>query len=99
MFRYLASSDSMISVSYAFRLGKSTVSEIILETCTAIWESLHEKVLRAPNEEDWKRIADGFLHKWNFPNCAGAIDGKHVVIQVCPNIYNYLFLFYIHIFI
>ena len=26
-------------------------------------------------------IADGFFEKWNFPNCIGAMDGKHIVIQ------------------
>lgn len=34
------------------------------------------------NEESWLRIADEFEEKWNFPHCIGAIDGKHVVIQV-----------------
>jgi len=26
---------------------------------------------------------DGFHHQWNLPNCLGAIDGKHVVME-CP---------------
>lgn len=33
------------------------------------------------SEEEWKRIANGFNQRWNFPNCVGAIDGKHVVLQ------------------
>ena len=36
-----------------------------------------------PSEVEWHTIADDFFMRWNFPNCIGAIDGKHVMIQ-CP---------------
>nr|XP_022907898.1 protein ALP1-like [Onthophagus taurus] len=38
-----------------------------------------------PTEDDWKRIAHEFWTIWNFPNCLGALDGKHVVIQTPTN--------------
>lgn len=38
-----------------------------------------------PGETDWKRHATNFFNKWNFPNCIGAIDGKHIRIQCPPN--------------
>lgn len=31
-----------------------------------------------PTEEIWRDTASKFWSKWNFPNCLGAIDGKHV---------------------
>ena len=31
--------------------------------------------------EDWKKVADEFEKKWNYPMCIGAVDGKHVVLQ------------------
>ena len=40
-----------------------------------------KKDMPVPNEEDWRAIAAKFLERWNFPNCLGSIDGKHVVIQ------------------
>ena len=33
---------------------------------------------------DWVKIADGFERQWNFANCIGALDDKHVVTQTQP---------------
>ncbi|KAL6416941.1 hypothetical protein ACFW04_014772 [Cataglyphis niger] len=30
---------------------------------------------------EWTRISNNFLELWNLPNCVGAIDGKHIMIQ------------------
>lgn len=37
------------------------------------------------SEDEWKQVAEDFWQQWNFPNCIGAIDGKHVHIQPPPN--------------
>ena len=43
--------------------------------------------------KEWKKISVGFGRLWNFPNCIGAADGKHVVLQAPPSVgsmyYNY----------
>lgn len=83
--RYLASGDSMKSISYAFRVSPQAVSKIISETCEAIWSCLNETFLKKPTEEDWRDIANDFEIKWDFPHCIGAVDGKHIVIQAPPN--------------
>ena len=36
------------------------------------------------SEEQWRKIADGFNTRWQFPNCIGAIDGKHIFMQAVP---------------
>ncbi|XP_046674734.1 pre-miRNA 5'-monophosphate methyltransferase-like [Homalodisca vitripennis] len=33
------------------------------------------------NQDEWKIIANDFEITWNYPNCIGAVDGKHIVIQ------------------
>ena len=38
--RYLASGESQQSLSWSFRLGRTTVSKIVRETCEAIWKVL-----------------------------------------------------------
>lgn len=46
-----------------------------------------------PDKEAWSEIAKQFWQQWNFPNCLGAIDGKHVALQAPPGsgslYYNY----------
>ena len=34
-----------------------------------------------PDAERWHALADDFLEVWQLPNCIGALDDKHVVMQ------------------
>lgn len=54
--RYLASGDSMKSLSYAYRVGHNTISKIVSETCEAIWTVLKDKVFPSYSEDTWKKI-------------------------------------------
>ena len=57
---------------------------------TAIWDALASIYLPVPSEIKWHSIADEFFMRWNFPNCIGATDGKHIMIQ-CPVNFGSLF--------
>ncbi|XP_071641956.1 putative nuclease HARBI1 [Temnothorax longispinosus] len=75
----------MSSISFAFRVGLNTVSKIISETCEAIWNILKEKVFPEITEDFWREKANEFETQWNFPNCIGAIDGRHMAIVAPPH--------------
>lgn len=91
--RFLATGDSYRTIAYSYRVGVSTVQGVVNQVTRAIWDALVEEFLPVPSTEDWRRIAEGFQHRWAFPNCVGSIDGKHVVIKAPSNsgslFYNY----------
>ena len=61
----------------------TSISYIVREVCQAIHSILEAQYMPTPsNRAEWSRIAEELERKWQFPNCIGAIDGKHVVI--CP---------------
>ncbi|XP_056090774.1 uncharacterized protein LOC130070418 [Rhinichthys klamathensis goyatoka] len=79
--RYLATGDSFKTIAFSYRVGHSTVAGIVKDVCEAIWDNLVEEYMPPPYRERWREIAADFQQMWNFPNCVGAVDGKHIVIQ------------------
>ncbi|XP_037817797.1 protein ANTAGONIST OF LIKE HETEROCHROMATIN PROTEIN 1-like [Lucilia sericata] len=75
---YLAYGTPLQSLAYKHKLGKSTIREVVLSTCTVLWNLLSPIYLCEPTTSQYADIADEFKSKWNVPNCVGAIDGKHV---------------------
>ncbi|XP_033978104.1 protein ANTAGONIST OF LIKE HETEROCHROMATIN PROTEIN 1-like [Trematomus bernacchii] len=83
--RYLATGDSYRTIAFSYRVGHATVAVIVKEVAGAIWTALVEETMPVPQPEDWRAIAAEFQEIWNFPNCVGAVDGKHMVIQAPAN--------------
>lgn len=80
--RFLATGESFHSLEYSFRISRQAISSIVQETCKALYKTLATEYFKTPNcEEEWKRIAQKFESRWNFPNGIGAIDGKRINIQ------------------
>ncbi|XP_053967742.1 uncharacterized protein LOC128869234 [Anastrepha ludens] len=83
--RFLATGDSYKTIAFSYNLGHSTVQSMVLEVCAAINECLLAEYIPAPSREKWLQVAHEMWTMWNFPNCLGALDGKHVVIQAPAN--------------
>ena len=84
VFRFLSTGDSYHTIAFSYRVGLSTIAGIVTETCEKLWECLAPTYMKVPDEHEWKERAQVFARRWNFPNCIGAIDGKHVMIQAPP---------------
>ena len=93
VYSFLATGDSFFTLSIRFHRGTSTVACAVYKVCDAIWQVLQPIYKQAPMEDDWKHIENRFCTRWNFLNCIGALDGKHVMIRAPPNsssmFYNY----------
>lgn len=93
LFRFLVQGGTVQSLHNMFRVGKSTVHQIIKETCKAIWEKLQPIYLPQLTRNDFERITAEFFDVWQLPNCVGAIDGRHMRIKAPPmsgsEFYNY----------
>ena len=83
--RYLATGESQASLSFTYRLGRSTVCKILDEVLHTIWFTLSPIAVAFPSSPDeWIRILRDFWNPWGFTLCLGASDGKHCVIK-CPS--------------
>ena len=92
--RFLATGETYRSLSFQFRISVSAICYIVRQVFNAMKVHFVLKYVRIPStDEEWMQIADKFEKKWNFPNCVGAVDGKHVVMQSPANAgshyYNY----------
>ena len=84
--RFLATGESFRSLHFQFRISRPAISYIVTKVCEAIPKKLGPSYLKVPSsEEERLQIAKQFEEKWNFPNCLGAIDGKHITLQPPPN--------------
>ncbi len=52
--------DSLHIIAVSYRMGVSTVSGIVRETCEAIWDALHELYMPVPSTSQWEDIAKGY---------------------------------------
>lgn len=81
--RYLFTGNEFQSLAENFRMGYTTVRKIVLDVCKEINKVLAPIYMARCTEQHWLQHAEKFDKIWNFPNCVGAVDGKHVQL-CCP---------------
>ncbi|CAL8310389.1 unnamed protein product [Boreogadus saida] len=75
--RYLATGDSYRTIANSFRVGISTVSSIVPDVATAIWDSLVEEFMAVPSTDEWRTSCGG-------PPPPSALRGNIPVGEVDP---------------
>ncbi|XP_018118360.1 protein ANTAGONIST OF LIKE HETEROCHROMATIN PROTEIN 1-like [Xenopus laevis] len=90
--RFLATGRTFEDLKFSTGISAQALGHIIPDTCRAIVEALKQEYLQFPSTpEEWLQVAKQFEDYWNFPNCGGAIDGKHVRINPPPNSGSYYY--------
>ena len=80
--RHLATGNDYTALQYSFRVSNSAIAKFVPKVCDAIVTVYMEEVLKCPRTpEEWLTVAQGFSQRWQYHNCLGAVDGKHVAMK------------------
>uniref|UniRef100_A0A182R593 DDE Tnp4 domain-containing protein n=1 Tax=Anopheles funestus TaxID=62324 RepID=A0A182R593_ANOFN len=81
-------------------MAHNTIGGIVYEICEAIWNTMKDEFIPFPTTAAL-RVEKEFFEKWKFPNCIGAVDGKHVrhkaPAKSGTQYYNYKKYFSVHL--
>ena len=78
---YLATPSEYCTIAHLLGVAWSTVCSIVHETVKAIVSVMLQKYIVFPRGQILVSTVDEFEKKWQFPQCAGAIDGCHIPIR------------------
>ncbi|XP_068127802.1 putative nuclease HARBI1 [Hyperolius riggenbachi] len=88
--RYLATGQALQDLKFTTRISPQALGIIIPETCAAIIDCLREEYMKFPiTAADWMAVAQDFEDSLDFPNCGGAIGGRHIRIATASDSQNY----------
>ena len=68
------------TIAHLFGIARSSVCEIVQETCALIVSKLFHKYIHFPSGDSIDDLVDTFKSKWDVPQCVGAIDGCHIPV-------------------
>ena len=84
----LATPTEYRTIPHLFGIARSTVCEIVHETCQCILDVLMKPCIQFPTGDKLSQVVDEFKRKWAVPQCFGAIDGSHVPISAPSNLHT-----------
>ena len=84
----LATPTEYRTIAHLFGIARSTVCEIVHETCHCIVDVLMKDYINFPNGDRLDRVVDEFKMKWGAPQCFGAVDGSHVPISAPSHLHT-----------
>ena len=64
-----------------FGVGASTANEKVNDAMLFLIRNKLHTISRLQERRNLAAIIDGFLEKWNLPQCLRAIDGTHIPIK------------------
>ena len=76
----LAAPTEYQTIAHLFGIVRSTVCEIVHETCHCIIDVLMKDYI--------DRVVDEFKMKWGVPHCFGAVDGSHAPISAPSHLHT-----------
>ena len=84
---FLATGADYRTIGHLFGVAKSTVCVVTKEVIYSIVTFLLPHYIKIPQGNAMKEVVHGFDRDYDFPQCAGAVDGTHIPIvspQECP---------------
>ena len=87
--RFLATGNSFRSFSFSYRMGRRTISEIVIECCRAIYDVMKPLYMQFPESQDkWRKISNEFWIKWQAPHVIG---NNHSIIISYTETFKFLY--------
>ena len=77
---FLASTAEYRTIGNLFGVSKAFVCLCVREVCDAITKRL-SNIIHFPRGNELIEVIRNYENKWDFPMCAGAIDGTHIPIR------------------
>ena len=84
----LATPTEYRTIAHLFGIARSTVFEIVHNTCQCILDVFMKDYIQFPTGDKLNKVVDEFKSKWGVPQCFGAIDGSHVPISAPSNLHT-----------
>jgi hypothetical protein len=78
---FITTGASFHLLALQFQLGRTTAWRTLKETTNIIWNVSEDEYILVPITVIWQKVSEYTLKNWNFLNCTGSTDGKHIELK------------------